>query len=457
MLFSKLEKFIYEKVTQTRLPSTAAALVRNGEVIWTKAFGFRDLKNGLAATPETLYGIGSVTKSFTALAILQLAEQGKLKVSDPVEDYIKFPIQPFGEQVQIGHFLSHTSGLPALAVSESIIGHMTGAGDHWLPMAAYADLHAFMQGAEKWVTHRPGERWFYLNEGYILLGEIIEKCSGLSYWDYVQQHILQPLDMLRTFFLKQEVDKDTNAAVPYLLADDGRHLSSTYPYSHINAKGGIISNVLDLSKYVSMYLAQGKSKSGQIISPESLREMQKERIPTPSKDGPFGDPSYAYGLRITPNFLGRKLVGHGGSVGVATAFIGFLPDENLGVAVLSNGSGFSMEQFGQYALCMALGENPDELPFVRNEQELNQLSGVYETFKGTMKVEVRKAGDLLILTLKDRYHTQNVPLYPEREEENLKVFSTLSAGSKLEVEFILKGREVHLLYERYGLKKTGEL
>ena len=302
-----------------------------------------------------------------------------------------------------------------------------------------------------------GERWFYLNEGYILLGEIIEKCSGLSYWDYVQQNILQPLNMQRTFFFKEEVDKDLNAAVPYLLADDGRRLPSTYPYSAINAKGGIVSNVLDLSRYATMYLSQGEFAGGQIISPQSLQEMQEPRIPTPSKGGPFGDSSYAYGLRITPDFLGHKLVGHGGSVGVATAFIGFIPEKNLSVAVLSNGSGFSMEQFGQYALCAALGKDPDELPFVRSEHSLNQLTGTYETFKGTMKVEVRKAGDMLILTLKDRFHTQNVPLYPEREEKNLKVFSTLSGGSKLEIEFILKDNEVHLLYERYGLKKSGEL
>ena len=101
MSFAKYERFILDKITDTRLPGLSAALVKGDEVVWSRGFGFRDLKTGLAATPQTIYSIGSVTKSFTCIAIMQLAEAGKLKIDDPIDQYFPFDIQPGGEKVRI--------------------------------------------------------------------------------------------------------------------------------------------------------------------------------------------------------------------------------------------------------------------------------------------------------------------------------------------------------------------
>ena len=185
-------------------PVSAPQFLRGEEVLWSGSVGLRDAERGLPATPETLYCIGSVTKSFTALAIMQLWEQGKLDPQDPIDRHIPFHIEPFGEKIRIWHFLSHSSGLPGLGSSERLIGGLTGAVDHWLSMSSYNDLSAFMEGSQDWACTRPGERWFYLNEGFIALGQIIEKCSGMSYYEYIRKNILEPLGMQRTYFTREE-------------------------------------------------------------------------------------------------------------------------------------------------------------------------------------------------------------------------------------------------------------
>ena len=453
--FSRVEKFIFQKMSESRLPSVTAALVQKNDLVWSTALGFRDLENAMPANPDSLYGIGSVTKSFTALAILQLAEAGKLSLDDPVERFLPLPLRPFGEPVRIRHFLSHTSGFPALAMSESTSANKVGAGDHWLPVSSYDDLLTFIQDAQDWAVTRPGERWFYMNEGYILLGKIIEMCSGQRWFEYVADHILQPLGMQRTCFYADQLAAAENTAIPYEITAEGKRIPATYAFSDINCKGGLISSVTELAKYVSMFLAQGKSleNANTIISPASYAEMTTPRVNTPPKEGYFGDSFYGYGLGINHTFLGRTLIGHGGSVRVSTAYIGFLPEEGLGTAVLANGSGYSPQFIAMYLLASALGEDPDDLPFVKNENLLKGLSGNYKSYQGTMRAHVRKAGDMLMLTLEDKHAPATLPLLPYQLDSDPLVFYTLSGGAKLYVEFYRKPEHTTLIYERYALRK----
>src|SRR5579864_634157 len=136
MSFGQLENFIFEKIAETKLPGLSIALIKDGQMHWSRGFGLRDAESGLAATPHTLYSVGSVTKSFTAIGIMQLAEQGKLDVDDPIEKYMPFDLRPGGEVVRIWHLMTHTSGIPALAYAENTIGATTGATESWLPIGS---------------------------------------------------------------------------------------------------------------------------------------------------------------------------------------------------------------------------------------------------------------------------------------------------------------------------------
>ena len=165
---AKLESFILDKMIETRLPGLSMALLHKGEVI-TRNFGFKDLGNRTPPSSDTLFGLGSITKVFTAVAIMQLHDKGLLKLDDPVNKYLDVDLEP---SIHIKHLLSHSSGIPALGYSESKLSERW-----WLdgyPIARLEDVLTFMQGSENWIQAKPGERWFYLNEGYLLLGAIIE-------------------------------------------------------------------------------------------------------------------------------------------------------------------------------------------------------------------------------------------------------------------------------------------
>jgi len=454
MDLDKLEDFIFEKISKTHLPGLSIAIVKDGEVAYSRGFGFRDLEHGFRATPETLYAIGSVTKSFTALSIMQLVEEGKLSLDEQVSKYVPLDLKSGEEPVRVWHLLCHASGIPALAYAEAFIDSVTGAGEKWLPIASYEDMFTFMREANQWTLTKPGERWFYLNEGYVILGYVIEKLSNMMYEEYVKKKILEPLHMNRTFFKKEEVEADANVATPYIITKDGECKKSAYPYG-INADGGLVSNVLDLARYITLYLNRGRYGDGTLLSSEFIEEMEKPRVKVPLQV--FGGETYGYGLRITPNFLSNKLVGHGGSVGVSTAYMGYIPEKRVGIALLANGSGYPLSQTGLYGLALMLGENPENLPFIKVEKTFDLLTGLYETYKGTMKAQVASKGSILQLEMKDKYTETVIPLFPEDIEDKVKKFCTFEAGAKLPVEFMVSEDKVDLIYERYRLKKVGKL
>lgn len=452
--FGRLDSFVFEKVSKTRLPGLSVAIVKGGEVVYSRGFSFRDVERGLRATAETLYGIGSVTKSFTALSVMQLVEEGKLSLDEPVKNHVPLDLMFEGEPVRVWHLLSHSSGIPALAYAEAFIRYVTGAGDRWMPIGSHEDIFTFMNEANQWALTRPGERWFYLNEGYVILGHIIEKLSGMSYEEYVKRKILGPLRMSRSFFKRAEVEADLDVATPYIVTRDKEVKKSTYPYG-LSADGGLISNVLDLARYIAMYLDRGRYGQGSLVSAESIEEMEKPRVKRPLQT--FEGEAYGYGLGITPDFFGRKLVGHAGSVLVATAYIGYIPKERVGIALLANGSGYPMSQIGQYGLALMLGENPESLPFIKVEKTFDLLTGLYETYKGTMKAQVVSNGGILQIEIKDKYVDTVVALIPDDIEAEIKSFHAFQSGGELPVEFRVDGDKVDLIYERYRLRRVGNL
>jgi CubicO group peptidase (beta-lactamase class C family) len=385
---------------------------------------------------------------------MQLAEQGKLSLDEPAGKYVPLDLKSLEEPVKIWHLLSHVSGIPALAYAEAFIQGVTRAGDQWLPIASAEDVFTFMREADKWALAKPGERWFYLNEGYVILGYIVEKLSGMSYEEYVKKKVLEPLRMDRSFFRKEDVEADQDVATPYIITRDGECKKSVFPYG-VTADGGLISNVLDLARYVTMYLNRGKYNGETLLSSEFVEEMEKPRIKLPHQI--FGGEAYGYGLSIIPNFFGNKLVGHSGSVLVSTAYMGYISEKGIGIALLANGEGYPLAQIGMYGLALTLGENPEKLPFIKVERTFDQLTGFYETYKGTMKAKVVIKDGILQIEIKDKYTDTIIPLIPEDIESKVKAFYAIEAGGKIPVEFIIDEENVDLIYERYRLKKVSKL
>jgi hypothetical protein len=174
-------------------------------------------------------------------------------------------------------------------------------------------------------------------------------------------------------------------------------------------------------------------------------------------EGAFGDLSYGYGLGVTPAFLGHTLISHSGGLLVATAWLGYIRDAGLGLVLLANGSGYPLSQMGMYGLAVALGEDPDALPFVSTERSLKELEGTYQTYKGTMQARVRRNGDFLSMEFEDKHNRDVAVLVPQEIEGATRLFYTLSGGYKVPAEFTVSEEGVDVLYERYRMKRTGSL
>jgi len=448
--YERFDGIAFSKLSETKLPSMAVSIIEDGEVVHARGFGHKDVSAALPATEHTIYGVGSITKSFVALSVARLVEAGKIDFHDPVTRFL--PLKPKAFQgVEIHHLLSHTSGIPGLGSLEVLLFSSFGEYHHWLPISNLGDMQSFVSDVDDWAEARPGERLFYLNEGYILLGEVIAKVSGRPWFDFVTEEILNPLRMNRTFLEKADISQDADVATPYLIR--GQKVTPTpVPYGS-GAAGGIVSNALDLSNYVKMYINGGEFEGKRIVDKDTLSKMETPYGKWPAEY--YGGDSYGYGLQIIPSFHGHKVVGHGGSVDCYTANMNYIRDLKSGVVILANGTGYSTGRLSMIAQSLLVGVDPGELRAVKLETLLKKLEGQYKAYRDTIFAEVRTNGSFLMLSGEDI--GKNIVLVPERQEDSVAMFYTLDSGARMQVTFRFNKHGVELLYERYRYRRAGPL
>ena len=451
----ELESFIFRRMGESGIVGLSIAAIEDGETNYRRGFGFKDFNKGTSATPETIYCIGSVTKSFTALAVMQLHERGLLDLDDPIVNFVPFGIKPMGEPILVRHLLSHSSGIPSLGYAEATLGAITGTYDTWFPISSPQDLLVYMNGAEDWVLSGPGQRHAYLNEGYILLGSIIEEVSGVDYATYIKENILEPLRMGRSTFSKEDVENDSDVATPYVTSQEGAKVPTRYPYGQLISDGGLMSNAEDMARYSKMLLSGGVLEGARVASTESIREMMEPKVRTveePLEGAGFSH--YGYGLRIKSGFLGHTLMHHSGSVFGSSAYMGIIPDEGDGIVILANG-GYFLEDIGEYTLATLLGRDPMEIAYFRRMRVLDGLTGTYRTFRGTSNYKVTRSGGILQLTSSFGQRTYTTPLIPVDLESETKEFAVYGIDAKTPVQFMQKGGETFIVYERNMAKRIG--
>ncbi len=250
------------------LPGVAIGVVADQQLVWSKGFGFADVERQTPMTPQTKFRMASHSKLFTATAIMQLREQGKLRLDDPVSKYLPwFRVQRAQEEdpeITIEELLTHSSGLPR------------EAGSHWttFEFPTSEELRGLM--ADRQAPFSPEVRWKYSNLAFSVAGLVIEAVSGQTWADYVRQHIYVPLGMTASS-VDQNVD---GLAVGYnrLMPDNTR---ATNPF--IDAKGmaaatGITSTVDDMAKFASAQFRTGPRGGANILSTGSLRQMHRVRV-----------------------------------------------------------------------------------------------------------------------------------------------------------------------------------
>lgn len=330
-----------------RVPGIGVTLFTGEDVLLSEGFGYRDREAGLPVTEDTIFGVASITKSFTALSILKLVSDGVLSLDDPVAQHLPFSLWDDGEPARIRHFLSHTSGLPALPTMDwvrapSQIGDpVTGAqaaADTEEPvpdvrtperLVAWIDANAHLLG-------EPGEYFSYSNDAYCLLGAIVEQVSGRPFDAFLAETILAPLAMTRTTFDERRVMADPDHSTLYESAlyegdREGRVMPS--PQWETTGKllgGGMLKSTLaDLRSYVR-YLMAPERVAGPDVEPALVRAMAGAY--TWSGPGLM----YGYGLASRSGYQDLTLVGHDGSLKGVSSRMGWVPEFGLGGVVLCN-------------------------------------------------------------------------------------------------------------------------
>ncbi len=307
----QIDTDVHTILERTDTPGAVLAIVKNGRIVYRKAYGFRDREHRLDADVDTLYEIGSITKQFTAAAILQLQEHGKLDIDDKLAKYL--PDAPHAREVTLRQLLSHTSGLPEYLDGPDIEVEATKP-------ATFAKLMARVAG--KPLLFPPGERMTYNNTGYILLGRIIEVVSHETYRDYVRKHLLDRARMTHTYTVADE-PKLADMAIGYRIKDGALERAPTIHDTFGWSAGNLVSTVDDLAKW-SRALATGK-----IVTARSYREM------TTATKVPNGTSDYGLGLFVD-SVRGQPRIGHtGGSFGF-TAANEYFPQQHVRVIALTN-------------------------------------------------------------------------------------------------------------------------
>lgn len=314
----------------------AVGVVENGRVRLARGYGFADLETRTPVTARTVFRIGSITKEFTAAAVLLLAEQGRLSIDDPLAKYL--PTFPRAGDVTVRQLLTHTSG----------IHNYTSLPD-FLPAVSPRDLStdamvAVMADADPLYDFAPGTSWSYSNSGFFLLGAIIEKVSGQSYARYLQANILEPLKLSQTKLddLAEIVPNrargyDRAAGSPTGFANAG-HISM----SVAAAAGAVRSTVGDLARWHEALLGGRLLKPASLAlmtAPGRLKDGRLASAARPATPGEAGSPSdYGFGI-ATSRRDGRRSIGHGGSINGFNAALQTFPDVRTTVVLLTNTSG----------------------------------------------------------------------------------------------------------------------
>jgi CubicO group peptidase (beta-lactamase class C family)/D-alanyl-D-alanine dipeptidase len=321
----RLSTFIAREVQEKKLPALSIALVDDQTIVWAQGFGFADPEAKAPATAETVYRVGSVSKLFTDLAIMQLVERGTLDLDAPVTKYLPDfkPSNPFDKPITLRQLMAHRSGLVCEPPS----------GNYFDPTAP--SLAQTVRSLNKTrLVCEPGTRTKYSNAAQAVAGRVLEQTQRRPFARYVRQSLLDPLDMKHSGF----------ESAPALTEKLAKGTMWTYWVREFPAPtfelgiapaAGLYSNVLDLGRFLGVLFAGGKGPHGQIVKPETLEQMRTVQFSGKDEDEAAAKEGFGLGFYVSRE-NGRTNISHDGAVYGFSAQLQALPKEKLGVIVLAS-------------------------------------------------------------------------------------------------------------------------
>ena len=328
---SEIDRYIFSLMSDWKVHGTALAVIQNGEVVFSKGYGYRDISKKLPVDPQTLFPIGSASKAFTATALGILVDKGCLDWDTPLKNFL--PEFDMFDPLAASHI-----------TPRDLLCHRSGLGGHNMPWFGSActrqELVKRIAYLEPNLDFRTGFQ--YQNLMFVAAGHLVERLSGLTWEEFVTKEIFNPLGMSSSNFSVDLLKKHFNASRPYRV-ENGEILE--IPYANLDIvgpAGSINSNLEDMTRWVQLQLSEGDFNGQKIISSPVLHEIHTPQMLI--KNGFFGPLSqypdmfmdkYAMGWFVQ-NYRGHTLVHHGGHIDGFAAFISFCPEQKSGVIFLSN-------------------------------------------------------------------------------------------------------------------------
>ncbi|TAE47634.1 MAG: serine hydrolase [Bacteroidetes bacterium] len=344
-------------------PGCTALVAQNGKIIYQKAFGMANIELDVPMRPEMVFRIGSISKQFTAIAILQLLEQGKLSLQDPITKYVPdYPMH--GYTITLEHLLTHTSGIKNYTDMEEF-------GKIMRNDMTPEEMIAFFKNQP--MDFAPGSAWNYSNSGYFLLGYVIEKVSGKTYPEYVEELIFKPLGMKNSLY-GDDAKLIKNRAAGYQGGENGPQnalvLSMTLPY----AAGSLQSTVGDL------FIWHQALHAGKLVKKETLQKAFTEYKLSNGEGAHYG-----YGWFLG-DLQGSATIEHSGGINGFLTDAVYLPAQDVFVAVFSNSEAKDPGTPATKIAAWAIGKPYSYKEMSLSEQQQQEYTGVYETESGEQRI-----------------------------------------------------------------------
>ena len=445
-----IDDLVYDWLADTGAPGASLVVTDASEEQYAASFGARDLESNTPTSPDTLYGVASVTKSFTTLAVLQQVDDGAIALDDPITAHTDAGFDG-ADGVTVEDLLTHSSGLPNLGTSETLLARLADLGETGVPLGDRDDLRQFLGGAGGERDDHSVGRFMYSNTAYTLLSHAVEETSGTDFEAYVETEILDPLGMARSTLDAEAFEADDDHATPHRGTDEGFE-ATRFPARDLSkAPGGLLSSPRELARYLRFNLAGGELDGTRLVSEDLLARAHAGHVePLPR----YGD-GYGYGW-MRREVAGTRVVGHGGSLLTSSSAVGFLPEEGLGVALCCAAQPEVHPTVVLEGIVAVLQGEPPEtaVPELGYRERVDRLTGEYESYRGIVSATVRDEGGHLAVDLAAGPSEDEQVLVPEDPALGSWAFTAPQSGRPMPVEFVETEGGVDLFFDRYRLHKT---
>lgn len=353
---------VFARWNSTSLPGCTVGVSRDGRPLLTRAYGMADLEHGIANQPDSIIEGGSLSKQFTAAAVLLLVQQGKVALDDPARKYIP-ELPDYGAPLTVRHMLTHTSGLRDWGSVEDIVG--------W-PRTRRAYTHAHVLdivSRQRSLNFPPGSAYSYSNTGYNLAAILVSRVSGKAFADFTREMLFEPLGMTRTSWRDDFTRIVPGRSIAYDVSAEGA-VNQDMPFENVHGNGGLLTTVGDLLKWNENAVHARVGGRGLIdLQRETMRLSGGEKI------------EYAFGLRVS-TWKGTPEVAHSGSTAGYRAWLGQYPTKgNLSVAVLCNAGNAAATGLGHQVADLFLETkavpSASEPAPALTEAQLREVAGLY--------------------------------------------------------------------------------